>query len=131
MADLNDVTPEVTPQVTQQDVEVAVQNVEKQVEPVAREAATVEAKKLVAEATGSVVGQRIVKFFDSAVGKSFKTLLWTAGAYGVTVFGAWVANIHLDARLISLGVPGLLNWLVYTLTVFTSGNVQNLPTKKV
>lgn len=98
-----------------------------QLTPVAEAVATDAARSVLDDLKKSTLGKDAVKFFDSALGKSFQTLLWTVGAYVLTIVGARLANIHLDARLVALGVPGLLNWLLYTAKVFIDGKVPNLP----
>jgi hypothetical protein len=101
-----------------------------QLTPVAEAVATDAASAVLDDFKKTKFGAETVKFFDSSLGKSFQTLLWTVGAYVLTVGGARIANIHLDARLVALGVPGLLNWLLYTAKVFLDGRVQNFPGAK-
>lgn len=67
------------------------------------------------------------KFFHTALGKSVQTLLWTAGAYALTLLIGAVANYHWDARLTLLGVPGLVNWILYSAKVLIDPLVPNFP----
>lgn len=79
------------------------------------------------KAAESVVPAPVVKFFDSALGQSVEVLLWTAGAFLLTVLGGWLAKVHFNDGLVALGVPGLLNWIIYSLRVIADSKVPNLP----
>lgn len=65
------------------------------------------------------------KFFHTAIGKSVQTLLWTAGAYFLTLAVGFVAQVHWNAHLVLLGVPGLVNWLLYSAKVIVDPLVPN------
>lgn len=99
------------------------------VKPVVVEVAAATAHGVLADFQRTKLGQDVVKFFDSAVGKSVQTLLWTLAAFLITAIGIKLADIHYSAQLLALGVPGLINWLLYTAKVFADGRVPNLPRK--
>lgn len=69
----------------------------------------------------------INRFSKTAVGKSIQTLLWTVAAYGITIGGAALAKVHWSDQMLALGVPGLINLLLYTIKVFTDKEVPNFP----
>lgn len=98
-----------------------------QMKPVIEEMVKANSRNVLDELKKTYFGQETVKFFDSAIGKSVQTLLWTLAAYLLTIVGARLANIQLNAQLIALGVPGLLNWILYTAKVFVDTKVPNVP----
>jgi hypothetical protein len=122
------VVPPVAPVVTPAVIQAATDAVIAQVKPVVQAAVVSQTNAIVAEFERTQLGKAAVKFFDSAVGKSVEILLWTLGAYLVTIVGAFVANVHLAPDLAALGIPGLLNWAAYTAKVFIDAKVPNLPT---
>lgn len=71
--------------------------------------------------------QQLNKFFDTAIGKSFQTLLWTAAAYALVVIGAKVANVQWSDQMLALGAPGIVNWILYTAKVVIDKEVPNMP----
>ena len=76
------------------------------------------------------MGATVNKFFDTAVGKSVETLLWTLAAYGITVAVALLAKYHWSPELVAIGVPGLLNWVLYTAKVIVDKEVPTLPSSQ-
>ncbi len=76
------------------------------------------------------MGTKINKFFDTAVGKSLQTFLWTLGAYGLTIVVALIAKVHWNDQMIALGVPGLVNWLLYSAKVVIDKEVPTLPSSQ-
>ncbi len=76
------------------------------------------------------MGTKINKFFDTAVGKSLQTFLWTLGAYGITIVVALIAKVHWSDQMIALGVPGLVNWILYSAKVVIDKEVPTLPSSQ-
>ena len=67
------------------------------------------------------------KFFDTAIGKSVETALWIVGAYALALVTAWLASFHWSASWLALGLPGVVNWLLYTAKVVVDKEIPNLP----
>ena len=99
------------------------------VKPVVVQVAAETAHGVIADFEKTKVGQDVVRFFDSAVGKSVQTLLWTLAAFLLTILGVKLGNFHFNAAFITLGIPGFLNWILYTAKVFADGKIPNLPKK--
>lgn len=67
------------------------------------------------------------KFFDTAFGKTVKTFFWVVLAYALTLGTAAIAGYHWSTSLIALGIPGLVNILLYMAKVFVDKAVPNFP----
>jgi hypothetical protein len=70
---------------------------------------------------------KLNKFFDTAIGKSVQTLLWTLGSYITALALADLGSVHWSDRAVALGLPGLINLVVYSIKVFADKEVPNLP----
>lgn len=69
-------------------------------------------------------------FSTTALGKSVKTGLWIVAAYLIAYATAYFAKYHWSASWAALGVPGLVNWLLYTLSVVADKSIPNLPSSQ-
>lgn len=73
----------------------------------------------------------INKLEDTAVGKSLKVFLWTAGSYAayiaLTLAVTWLKGVHYNTALTAAGAPLLLNWIGVTLLNLFKADVPNLP----
>lgn len=67
------------------------------------------------------------KFLNTAVGKSIQTLVWIVVAYALVFVTTWLANYKWPIALSLLGVPGIVNWLLYTVKVFVDKEIPNFP----
>lgn len=67
------------------------------------------------------------KFFETAIGKSTQTFLWTLASYTIVIGMADLSQVHWSSKLIVLGAPGLVNWTLYTAKVLIDKEVPNLP----
>lgn len=67
------------------------------------------------------------KFFDTALGKSVQTFLWTVASYGAAIGVADLSNVHWSSKAVALGLPGLINYVAYTIKVFLDKEVPNFP----
>lgn len=65
------------------------------------------------------------RFFDTAVGKSLKTLLWIIAAYVLVFISTSLTHYHWPVSLAQAGVPGIVNWLLYTANVFVDKEIPN------
>lgn len=64
-------------------------------------------------------------FFDTAIGKSVQTFLWTLASYIISLLLVDLANVHWSAKYAALGIPGLINLVLYTAKVFLDKEVPN------
>ena len=67
----------------------------------------------------------VVKFWDSAIGKTIKTGLWIAGSALLALAAHAVLGLHWVAVA---GLAPALNFVIYGLNVFINNNIPNLPT---
>lgn len=76
------------------------------------------------------MSEKINKFFDTAIGKSVQTFLWTFAAYGITILTAYLAGVQWSDQFVALGIPGIINWILYSAKVFIDKEVPNLPSSQ-
>jgi hypothetical protein len=63
----------------------------------------------------------------TAIGKSIKTTVWILAAYAVTIVTAAVARYHWPVSDVTLGIPGIVNILLFALSQFFDRTVPNFP----
>lgn len=98
-----------------------------QLKPLAEATAAQTANSVLSDFKSTTFGKKVVGFFDSAIGKSLQTLLWTVGAYLAAILVSKVAGWHYNPQLTALGLPGLINWVAYTVKVFADSHIPNTP----
>lgn len=72
-------------------------------------------------------GHYVNRFFSTALGKTTQTFLWTIGSYLAALALTDLAKVHWSDKAVALGIPGLINLVVYTAKVFADKEVPNLP----
>ena len=73
----------------------------------------------------------MVKFFDTALGKSTKTLLWVVLSYTLAIAIPALTNYHYPTSVAVLGIPGVVLFVLQTLNVFVDKQIPNLPSSPV
>lgn len=63
----------------------------------------------------------------TATGKTIKTGLWIVGGYAVATVTARLAGYHWSASLVALGVPSIVNLILYSASQFFDSAVPNFP----
>jgi hypothetical protein len=66
----------------------------------------------------------------TAIGKTVKTGLWIVSGYIVTTLIAKLAGYHWSASLTALGVPSIVNLVLYSMSQFFDSAIPNFKTSK-
>jgi hypothetical protein len=66
-------------------------------------------------------------FEKTALGKTIKTTLWIILAYALTTGTTYLTNYHWKASLVALGVPSIVNALLFAVTQFADKTIPNFP----